>query len=324
MIISRAPLRVSFLGGGSDLPSFYEQEEGAVIGCSIRLSVHLTLYETVLRDRYVIKYSETEVVDQVAEIRHRIIHNVFSSYQIGPVNLTSESHVQAGTGLGSSSSFTVALINLCNHFTGREMSPEEVAAKACDIEINQLGAPIGKQDQYMAACGGLNFITFNKGDQVSVNAVECSGAQRQQLEDHLVMYYVGNTRSANDILADQQSELTRNASVRENSRRMADLARQFHQKFDTDITLLGDYLHEAWMIKKNLTGKISSPLIDEMYEKALAAGAIGGKLLGAGGGGYLLFWCPPERQQDLSHALAGVPSYRFEIDTVGPEIFDLR
>jgi len=324
MIISRAPLRVSFLGGGSDLPSFYEQEDGAVFGCAIKLHVHLTLYETVLKERFVLKYSETEVVRDISEIRHRIIKNVFSSFRIQPVNLTSESHVQAGTGLGSSSSFTVALLNLCTYFTNQKISREELAELACDIEINQVGSPIGKQDQYMSALGGLNYITFHSDESVKANAISISDDQLTRMEDHLVMYYVGNTRSANDILEVQQKKVASDLSARKTTRQMADLATEFYKGFPDNFMDLGEYLHEAWMLKRSLSDSIATESIDDMYRKGLNAGATGGKLLGAGGGGYLLFWCPPEKQQGLTRALPDIPHLNLKIDKEGPQIFDLR
>ncbi len=315
MIITRTPFRVSFAGGGSDISDFYEKYGGCVLSTSINRYCYISIHP-YFNDRYtLLKYSENELVDDLSQIRHRIFKCVLSDARLHGVEITSTADVPGGTGLGSSSTFTVGLLNTVSCYQGKYLSKGALAARACRVEIEELGNPIGKQDQYAAAFGGLNFIRFHSDGDVSVSPVVMQGAAYRQLQKNLVMFYTGEMRSANDILSEQKkncSEEDKAASLRQ----MCALAEEMRCSLEkNDLSGFGALLNEGWRLKRTLASGISNPVIDEAYETALANGALGGKLLGAGGGGFLLFYCPPERQERLSVALRMRPfPFSFEKD----------
>jgi len=269
-------------------------------------------------DKYLLKYSKTEYVSNVDEIEHRIIREVFRDYQIRGVDFNSSADVPSGTGLGSSSAFTTGLITLCNAYTGKYMSKEQVASCACKIEIERLGEPIGKQDQYACAIGGLNFISFYQDDSVTVERIFLNKESFQQLQGRLLAFYTGTTRSASKILADQKRNIIANDNKIENLHKMVELARTFrHDLAIGRIDTMGEILHASWLYKKEIANGISNDTINLIYDSAIKNGAEGGKLLGAGGGGFLLFYVKEENQDKVRKALGNLYEFKFEFDTIG-------
>lgn len=315
MIITRTPFRVSFAGGGSDLAEYYEKYGGCVLSTSINRYCYISIHP-YFDERYtLLKYSENELVDDPSKIRHRIFKCVLGEAKLHGVEIVSTADVPGGTGLGSSSTFTVGLLNAVSCYQGKHHSKQKLAEKACQVEIEKLGSPIGKQDQYAAACGGLNFIRFHQDGEVSVTPVVVKGSTYRQLQKNLVMFFTGETRLANSILSEQKKN-TSSADKAENLGQMCRLAEQMKGTLERDdLSGFGELLNEGWKLKKTLASGISNPEIDEAYETALKNGALGGKLLGAGGGGFLLFYCPPEKQEQLRVSLRMRPfPFSFERD----------
>jgi D-glycero-alpha-D-manno-heptose-7-phosphate kinase len=320
MIISRTPLRVSFCGGGSDLPGFYREYGGAVLSMSIARYVYLSMHEYFQNDGFILKYSKIETPGTAADIEHRILRQVFNDYNIVGVDFNSSADVPAGTGLGSSSAFTVGLLNLCNAYLGRYEGRTVLAAKACDIEICKLGEPIGKQDQYGCALGGLNFIEFHTDDSVTCESVPISHAMRERLERGLVMFYLRGTRSASDVLRRQAEQVKSNKRALGNLQAMARQARSLRAEIPHDVDVIGPYLHEAWQRKRSLADGITNPRVDDAYARAMAAGASGGKLLGAGDSGFLLVYAPDDARARVSAALSDYKAYDVRFDPIGTTI----
>jgi D-glycero-alpha-D-manno-heptose-7-phosphate kinase len=320
MIISRTPLRVSFVGGGSDLPDFYRAHGGAVLSMSVSMYIYLSMHEYFQSGGYLLKYSKIETTDAVEKIEHRILKQVFSDYGIQGIDFNSSADVPAGTGMGSSSAFTVGLLNLCNAYLGKYESRSALAAKACEIEIDKLGEPIGKQDQFGCALGGMNFIEFHPDESVTFETVPLTISQRTKLENSLTMFYLGGTRSASKVLQAQSANMRGNVSAIENMKAMVQQARHLRAEILSDIDVLGPYLHEGWERKRSLAAGISNPLIDDAYARALAAGATGGKLLGAGSSGFLLTFAPEDARENVRKALSEFKAYDVRMDTVGANI----
>lgn len=320
MIISRTPLRVSFCGGGSDMPSFYREDGGAVLSMSIARYVYLSMHAYFEGDGYILKYSKLETPRTLDDIQHRILKQVFTDYGIKGVDFNSSADVPAGTGLGSSSAFTVGLLNLCNAYLGRYEGRTELAAKACEIELAKLGEPIGKQDQYGCALGGLNFIEFHPDESVTCETVPLTLAMRERLERGLVMLYLGGTRSASELLMRQNQAIRDDRAVRSNLRAMVDQARNLRRDILGNVDVIGDYLHEGWERKRTLTAGISNPLVDDAYARARAAGALGGKLLGAGSSGFLLVYAPDDARARVIEAMAEFKAYDVRFDPIGTTI----
>lgn len=320
MIISRTPLRVSLVGGGTDLPSFYRQHGGAVLSMSVKKYVYLSMHAYFKGSGFILKYSEIEQVETREAIRHRIIRQIFSDYGIDSVDFNSSADVPAGTGLGSSSAFTVGLINLCNAYKGQYVPNWRLAELACEVELDKLGEPIGKQDQYGCALGGINLIAFNPDDSVTHEAVPIGLEQRRRLEDGLVMFYLGGTRSASALLVDQASRAASDAQVIANLKQMARQTYDLRSEICRDVDVLGEFLHEGWERKRSLSAQVSNPLIDAAYARARVAGATGGKLLGAGGAGFLLVYAPGGAREAVVEALREYPCHKVEVDTAGASI----
>lgn len=320
MIISRTPLRVSFCGGGSDLPGFYRRHGGAVLSMSIARYVYLSMHAYFEGDGYILKYSQLETPRTIEQIEHRIIRAVFDLYGINGVDFNSSADVPAGTGLGSSSAFTVGLLALCNAFLGRYEGRAALAAKACDIEIERLGEPIGKQDQYGCALGGLNFIEFHPDESVTSEAVPLTLDMRQQLERDLVMFYLGGTRSASVLLERQARQMESSPAAIDNMKAMVAQARALRGDILGDVSVIGPYLHEAWMRKRELAEGISNGRVDDAYARACAAGATGGKLLGAGDAGFLLVYAPGDARERVTAALSDCKAYDVRFDPIGTAI----
>lgn len=303
MIITRTPFRVSFAGGGSDIASFYEKHGGCVLSTSINKYMYISVHPSFELQDTVLKYSETEIVKDISEIQHKYFRSVLDMLRINGVEIVSTADIPAGTGLGSSSSFTVGLLHSLYSYKGKFVSKEKLASKACEIEINILKNPIGKQDQYAAAYGGLNFYSFNKDGSVFVEPIIMKPEMFQRLENNLMMFYTGKVHSASSILAEQSKNIT--AGDKElNQLKMCELARELREELQhNNVDAMGEILHEGWKLKRTLAAGISNPFVDEMYELAIRKGAVGGKLLGAGGGGFLLFYVPENRQQEVRAAL---------------------
>lgn len=303
MIITRTPFRVSFAGGGSDIPSFYEKNGGCVLSTTINKYMYISIHPSFNTDETVLKYSQTEIVNDTEQIRHRYFKEVLGMLHVGGVEISSTADVPAGTGLGSSSSFTVGLLHALYSYKGKFVSKERLANEACEIEISRLGNPIGKQDQYAAAYGGLNFYEFCKDGNVFVEPVIMRNDLYGQLERNLMMFYTGQLHSANEILQ-EQSENIADGDKQENQRRMCRLARELQKELQqNNIDAMGEILHEGWKLKRTLANGITNPVIDESYDLAIKCGAVGGKLLGAGGGGFLLFYVPEHSQAKVRAAL---------------------
>jgi D-glycero-alpha-D-manno-heptose-7-phosphate kinase len=322
VIISRTPLRISFVGGGSDLPVFYRRFGGAVVSTSINQFVYVTVNKK-FDEKIRVSYSRTEEARSVQRIRHPLVREAMGLLRIpGGVEITSIADIPArGTGLGSSSSFTVGLLHVLHAFAQRYASAEQLAREACVIELERCGEPIGKQDQYAAAFGGLNFIQFNADDSVTVEPIICRRATLQQLQDNMLVFYTGLTRASASILKHQQSALSSEKKKQAVTRRMMELAHFLKRELQENrIASFGETIHEGWRLKKSLTAGISSDLIDGWYEKARKAGAIGGKLLGAGAGGFLMFYGPVERHEAIARALGNLRRMDFRFEPQGSRI----
>lgn len=322
MIITRTPLRISFIGGGSDLPAFYEQEQGAVISTGIDKYIYITVnpkFDHKIRA----SYSVTEIVDSVGELRHELIREALRLLEIEQgIEITSISDIPSeGTGLGSSSSYTVGILNALYAYRGAMAGAERLARESCYIEMDRCAKSIGKQDQYIAAYGGLQYIRFNPDGSVFVDPVICSAATRQQLQDGLLLLYTGLTRRAGDILTEQSQNTQNDEAKRASLRRMVGLAGQLHEALSRDnLDAFGEILHCGWLEKRKLASGISNGLIDEWYERARCAGAIGGKLLGAGGGGFLLVYAHPERHSDICRSLPELRPVPFHFSPQGSKV----
>lgn len=320
MIISRTPFRISFAGGGSDMPAFYRRETGAVLSTSIDKYMYIAIHPFFDKNKIQLKYSKTELVDSISDIKHPIFREVLNMYDLKGVDLNSIADIPSGTGLGSSSSFTVGLLNAVRTYLGKATSGEKLGQLACDVEINKVGSPIGKQDQYAAACGGLNFITFYGDESVNVEKIIMNPQKKRELDENLLMVFVGGEHSANAILKSQQAAISDQKKF-ETQKNMVKLAYQLRESLESNnIDDFGRILHEGWLMKKSLTAGISSGGIDEMYERGIKAGALGGKLLGAGGAGFILFYCPKERQEEFRRYMGDINEMKFHFDDFGSKI----
>ena len=319
MIITKTPFRVSFCGGGSDMANFYEKYGGCVLSTSINKYCYISIHPYFNENQTLLKYSENELVDSPDQIKHRIFRQVLTDMGIHGVEISSTADIPGGTGLGSSSTFTVGLLNTLNCYNGKFVSKDKLAKLACEVEIEKLGNPIGKQDQYGAALGGLNFIRFNQDGSVSHEPILMEGKTYKKLQKNLLMFYTGTTRSANTILAEQTKNITSEDKAR-NLLKMCGLAKDMKVALENnDISSFGKILDEGWQLKKELASGIANPAIDEAYEIAMKNGALGGKLLGAGGGGFLLFYCEEEKQEQLKKAI-GLRELDFSFERDGTSV----
>lgn len=319
MILTRTPFRVSFAGGGSDIASFYEKHGGCVLSTSINKYMYISIHPNFSGEDTVLKYSKTETVNDVSKIEHVYFKQILEQLSVKGVEIVSTADVPAGTGLGSSSSFTVGLLHALYSYKGKFVSKERLASEACEIEIDKLGNPIGKQDQYAAAYGGLNFYEFREDGSVDVEPIIMNENSRRKLEENLMMLYTGQLHSASEILKEQKGNIT-SGDKEANQLKICELARALRSELqNNNIDAMGEILHENWLLKKTLASGISNPEIDEMYTKAIANGAVGGKLLGAGGGGFLLFYVPKDKQNDVKKA-TGLPQMPISFDRQGSAV----
>jgi D-glycero-alpha-D-manno-heptose-7-phosphate kinase len=321
MIISRTPLRISFVGGGSDLASFYRHEPGAVVSTAINKYVYVTVNQKF--DRKIrASYSVTEIVDRPEDLHHELIREALSVAGVsGGIEITSISDIPSqGTGLGSSSTYTVGVLNALHAYVGRYAGAARLAREACEIEIGRCGKPIGKQDQYIAAFGGLQYIEFNSDETVYVDPIICDHDLKTRLHERLLLLYTGITRSADDILREQKAAME-GASQRRSLHTMAGLARQLRESLCCNqLDGFGEVLHQGWLEKRRLASGISNERIDHWYEVARRQGAIGGKVLGAGGGGFLLLYADPQDQASIIKALPDLRPVPFHFEPQGSKI----
>ncbi len=307
MIISQTPFRISFVGGGTDLPDFYQKHGGAVISTAIDKYIYITVKkQNTLHDHKIrLSYSQTENVERVDDIAHPIVRAALKFLKINdPIEITTVSDIPAKTGLGSSSAFTVGLLNALHAFKNEYVSKEQLAQEAVYIEMNLLDRPLGKQDHYASAYGGLNSILFHADESVSVNPILCGKVGTEKLFDSLLLFYTGITRDSTTILSKQKA-LTKGDTKTKMLLQMKEMTEKTKSIFEKgfDAKKFGHLLHEGWIAKKSLVGNISNKKIDDYYEKGLRAGAYGGKLLGAGGGGFLLFCAPKAKKDSVKRAL---------------------
>lgn len=319
MIISRAPFRVSFAGGGSDIPSFYEKYGGCVLSTTIRRYMYVILQKSFMRDGITLKYSKTEIVKDPSQIEHKIFRQVLSDLDVRGMEITSVADIPAGTGLGSSSAFTVALLRGLYTMFSKPKSAYKIAEMACDVEINRLGNPIGKQDQFASSFGGLRYYEFCPDGFVKVEPIVMKRSAKERLGQNLLMFYTGEVHDANKILANQSKSYVSDTDKIEATKKLVLLTKELKEQLEANnIDFMGEALRRGWQIKKELAAGISDPLIDKIYETGIRAGATGGKLLGAGGGGFLLFYVPDaESKASVIEALKDRYNLPFEWDNAG-------
>ena len=322
MIISRTPLRMSFVGGGSDLAVFYRKFGGAVVSTAINQFVYITVNKK-FDEKIRVSYSKTEEARTVDRIKHPLVRETMKLLKIdGGMEITSVADIPGkGSGLGSSSSFTVGLLHALHAYAERYAGAEQLAREACEIEIGRCGEPIGKQDQYAAAYGGLNFIQFHEDDSVSVEPILCKRETLRAIQEHILVFYTGITRSASEVLKHQQSAVASEKKKQSVMRKMVKLAEQMKGELQRNRAgAFGEIIHEGWLLKKSLTSGISTDAIDGWYAKARKAGAVGGKLLGAGAGGFLMFYAPPEKHEAITQSLAKLRRMDFRFEPQGSRI----
>lgn len=322
MIISRTPLRMSFTGGGSDLPGFYRKYGGAVLSTAVDKYVYVNInrkFDGGVR----IAYSKTEEVDSVDEIEHQLVKATFEMLKLdGGVEITTIADIPSrGTGLGSSSSFTVGLLNAVSAYQGRHISHEELARRSCEIEIDICGAPIGKQDQYAAAHGGFNVIEFHTDDRVTVSPLILSGNTIRTLERRIIVFYTGMVRSASHILQQQSYAVEADDRKQKALQRMVGLTYHLRDELQNgNVASFGAILDENWNLKRSLSDGVSTADIDEWYDLARRAGAEGGKILGAGSGGFLMLYADEERHPQIEQALHFLRRIPFGFEPSGSRI----
>jgi D-glycero-alpha-D-manno-heptose-7-phosphate kinase len=321
MIVSKTPLRMSFVGGGSDLPAFYREEMGAVLSTSIDKYMYICVNKK-FDGRIRINYTRTEDVEKRQEVEHPLVREALDLVGInGGIEIASMADIPSkGSGLGSSSTYTVGLLNALYAYLNQFASKEKLASQACEIEIDRCCEPIGKQDQYAAAYGGLNLIRFHPDQSVSVDPVICKPSLLQEMEDSTLVFFTGRTRSASAVLANQ-SVAMRTADRRVLMRRMVQLAFEMKEQIESGtLENFGDLLDENWRLKSQLTSGITDPQIDAWYASGMAHGALGGKLLGAGNGGFMMFYAPKERHPHITAALSELEPVKFRFDRAGAQI----
>lgn len=323
MIIARSPLRITLGGGGTDLPSYYEQREGFLISAAIDKYVYITLHKS-FEEEILLKYSKFEKVKTVDEIQHPIIREALKMLDIRETNLEicSMADIPAGTGLGSSSTFTTALLRALHDMQGNIVSTRTLAEEACEIEMNRLKQPIGKQDQYIAAYGGITCMNFHKDGYVWVDPLNISQETLYNLEDNLILFFTGFSRSAGSILKEQdEKSKSKDSDMIKNLDFVKDLGYQSKAAFERgDLDTFADIMNVHWEHKKKRSGGMSNPQIDEWYEYALKNGAMGGKMIGAGGGGFLLFYSKDKSRLREAMKNTGMTEVRFRFEKEGAKV----
>jgi len=323
MIISRTPFRVSLVGGGSDLRQYYHARPGSVVAMAINRYMYVTVnkrFDSSIR----VSYTKTEIVRRVDELQHDLIREAMKMVGItGGVEVTTIADLPAGIGLASSSTVTVGVLNALHAYMGRHVSAEELARQACDIEIEILGKPIGKQDQYIAAYGGFQHIRFNPDETVEVNPIICSKALSQSIMSRLLLFYTGMQRSASSVLRHAKRRMSTNGHVKVAMDQLVWLAEELRcQLLHNDMVELGEILDRGWELKKRMASSVTNGSLDKYYTKARAAGAEGGKILGAGAGGCLLVCVPERLQSRVRRAMlhTGLTEIPFAMEPEGTKI----
>jgi D-glycero-alpha-D-manno-heptose-7-phosphate kinase len=320
MIISKTPFRISFVGGGTDFRVFYENTHGAVVSTAINKHMYITVNDFFEKDKIITKYSRTELVDDVEKLENSLIRECLKHVGLTKgIEVTSMADIPGASGLGSSSSFTVGMLNALYAFQGKYRSPEALAREASMIEIEKVGSPIGKQDQYASAYGGLRYIQFNPDESVFTDHIVMPKSLKSEMDENMLLFYTGINRKAGDILSKQ----TDNArSKLDQLTKMRDLAIELRDVLSSgDLSSFGELLHRNWELKKQIVkGVISNPMIDGWYNKAMEAGALGGKVLGAGGGGFLLFYADPGKHIKIRNALKELREEPFSLESQGSRI----
>lgn len=322
MIVSRTPFRMSFVGGGTDLPAFYHEDMGAVVSTSIDKYMYIVVNKK-FDDRIRINYSRTEEVETPEQIQHPLVRHSLAVAGIdGGIEIASMADIPSrGTGLGSSSSYTVGLLHALFAYRNQYASKERLAQLACEVEINRCHEPVGKQDQYAAAFGGLNLIRFHPDESVSVDPVICKPSVLAALEASILVFYTGRARSASAVLAEHVDARTN----RPNARRMVELAFELKKELESGcLDSLGPILDENWRLKRQIASDVSDAQIDDWYAAAMASGALGGKLLGAGKGGFMMFVAPPERHTRIQRTLSDLKRVTFRFDRTGTQIISYQ
>jgi D-glycero-alpha-D-manno-heptose-7-phosphate kinase len=319
MIITQTPLRIGLLGGGTDLPGYYREHGGRVLNCALDRYVYVIVKQRFDEDIYV-NYSKKEIVSRVEDLEHELVREAMQMTGVtSGVEITTLADIpSSGSGLGSSSAVTVGLLHALFAYRGRQVSAEELAERACTIEIERCGKPIGKQDQYIAALGGIRDIRFGPGDSVIAKEVELPAAERRALQQQIMLFYTGVTRRADLILAEQ------NANV-EVTRPQLDLLRDLagfavERLRNGDLDSIGPAVRESWEAKRKLASGVSNNQVDMAVTRALEAGAAGAKLTGAGGGGFLLVICPIERQRAVRESLTDMREFPVGLDHLGSRV----
>jgi len=321
MIITRTPFRMSYVGGGTDIKAFYKNEPGAVLSAAIDKYMYVTVHQK-FDGGIRVAYSKTEEVSNIDDIEHPLVRESLKKLGIlGGVEITSTADIPAkGTGLGSSSSYTVGLLNALHTYIKKNISTKQLAELACDIEIIKCKEPIGKQDQYAAAFGGLNLFEFMPDDSVNVSPVICSNDFRNTLNLSTLVFYTGITRSASGILA-EQTKVSSQKNKKIILRQMARLAYDFKLGIENNsLEHLSELLKENWSLKKTLTDGITNSTIDEIYNAGIDAGAHAGKLLGAGAGGFMMFLAPENKHLEIINAVHKLRPVKFNIESSGSKV----
>jgi D-glycero-alpha-D-manno-heptose-7-phosphate kinase len=323
MIITRSPLRLSLGGGGTDLPSYYREHGGFLIAGAIDKYVYITLHETFVPE-IIVRYSKMEVVSKADEIQHPIVREALRMIPIEDPHLeiASMSDIPAGTGLGSSGSFTTALLCALHTYSKNHISQRELAEQACHIEMDLLGEPIGKQDQYIAAYGGITAFTFQPDGYVDVQPLRIAPSTLHRLEDGLALFFTGYTRNASEILKDQDvRSKQKDREMMENLHFVKRLGYESKSALEAgDLRAFAELMHGHWLRKRARSTGMSNRQIDGYYELARANGALGGKLIGAGGGGFLLFYTEDKARLSAAMAAAGLREVRFRFDFTGNRV----
>jgi D-glycero-alpha-D-manno-heptose-7-phosphate kinase len=323
MIIARSPLRITLGGGGTDLPSYYLGHEGFLLAAAIDKYVYVTVTRPFTRGIY-LKYSALEHVEKVDQVRHPIMREALTLQELRTpqIEITALADIPAGTGLGSSASFTTALLKALYAHRRKLIHPRELAELACHIEIDRLREPIGKQDQYIAAYGGLTCFTFHKDDRVTVEPLLVSMDTMFDLEDNLLLFFTGFSRSASAILEDQQARCrSQDEATLRNLHYVKELGHRSRTALESGkLVQFGELMHEHWEHKKRRSGRTSNEQIDDWYALARRSGAVGGKLVGAGGGGFLMFYATDRNLLRHAMANAGLEEVRFKFDFEGTKV----
>jgi D-glycero-alpha-D-manno-heptose-7-phosphate kinase len=319
MIITQTPLRIGLLGGGTDLPGYYREHGGRVLNCAIDKYIYVIVKQR-FDDAIYVNYSKKEIVSRVDDLEHELVREAMRMTGVTKgVEITTLADIpSAGSGLGSSSAVTVGLLHALFAYQGRQVSAEQLAETACVIEIERCGKPIGKQDQYIAALGGIRDIRFGPGDEVAAEEVVLSAAQRRGLQRQIMLFYTGTTRSANSILAEQNANIATTRPLLDLLRDLAGFAVDRLRGGDVDV--IGPAMRESWEVKRKLASGVSNDRIDHAVSRALEAGALGAKLTGAGGGGFVLVICPVERQHAVRENLADIKELPVKLDGLGSRV----